>query len=234
MFSYINSITINSKDRTFGDRTNFNIRLGTPIKCKQIELESANIPNSFYQYVNISIDIGGNIIVLNGCYSATSLSIFLQSSLPGTYSVVFNLDLLRFVIVNTAPFTLTFPSLEDARIMGFDALVTNSDINDTIISNRPPDLQKYKNVLIDVREIGSFQLESLQNSLLSFTFKVPVFANKTDSLPYRQLAYFHQINPNDTVDFKFNDLNIRLIGDDGYIIDESQINDWMFSIRLYN
>lgn len=233
MFSYINSITVNSKDRTFGDRTNFNMRLNAPIKCKQIELESANIPNSFYQYINVSIDIGGNIIVLNGCYSATSLAIYLQSSLPGTYSVVFNLDLLRFVIGNTAPFTFTFPSLEDARIMGFDALVTNS-ITNQIISDRPPDLQKYKNVLIDIREIGSFQMESLHGSLLSFTFKVPVFANKTDSLPYRQLAYFHQINPDDTVEFKFNDLNIRLVGDDGFIIDQSQINDWMFSIRLYN
>lgn len=232
MFSYINSITINSKDRTFGDRTNFNIRLNSPIKCKQIELESANIPNSFYQYINVSIDIGGNVIVLNGCYSATSLAVFIQSSLPGTYTITFDLDLLRFLIVNGAPFSITFPSLEDARIMGFDNLVTNSNANQ-IISDRPPDMQKYKNVLINIREIGSFQLESLKNNL-TFTFKVPVFANKTDSLPYRQLAYFNQINPNGDISFKFNDLNITLVGDDGYIINQSQVNDWMFSMRLYN
>ena len=230
--AYLNSLTVNSKDRSFGTRTKFNLLLNSVIEFKKVELESSNIPNSFYNYVNVSINIGGNVIVLNGCYSATSLATYLQSSLPGTYTVNFSFDLVRFIITNTAPFTLTFPSLNDARIMGFDNLVTNSDINDTIISDRPPDMQKYKNVFININQIGAFQLGSSQNTSL-FTFKVPIFANRTESLPYRMLSYFEQTNPLPDTKLSIKNIEVNLYGDDGLLIDESQINDWMFSIRFW-
>jgi hypothetical protein len=148
-------------------------------------------------------------------------------------TATFDTDLQRIIVTNNAPFTLTFPDLESARRMGFDALVI-SDTANVITANRPPDLQRYKYLFINIRELGLNNVSTVGS--ISFTYKVPVISNRGEYINYQESSYFDQSNikldPNSTAIYKLSNIEVVLTGDDGIPIDEGQINDWAFSLRL--
>lgn len=229
----VQCITVKSQDRWQGDRTRFSVHLQYPCEFRVCRLEEAIIPNSFYNFIDIDLTVNdgvADVANLNGIYTAISIAQTMSSQLAG-YVTTFNADLQRFVITHGSAFTLTIPDAESARRLGFNNLVTSSVANE-IVSDRPPDLQRYKNIFINIRELGLGNLSSDKTSGVAFTFKVPVMYNRGEYILFNENAQFFQNALENQTVTKLMDFEVVLNGDDGQQIDESMVNDWMFSLRI--
>lgn len=229
----ITSLCIKSQDRYEGNRTRFSIRLQYPIVFRRCYLENVMLPNSFYNMDNkliVANDGGIHNATLNGIYSAQSLAAALQTQWGGGFTVVFDLDRQRYVISRAVPFTVAIPDTETARRMGFDSL-NYASVANQVISDRPPDLQKYKNIFINIRELALGGLASNANSI-AYTFKLTVQYNRGEYILYNEGANYQQPILVNGSDIKLSNFEVSLVGDDGLNIDQQQINDWSFSFRI--
>lgn len=226
------TILISSKDRISGDKSNLKVKISSQLDSKEWQLKYAQFVNSFYTFRNEIVNFNNGVssdVILNGRFTATSLAAFILASLPSGYTSVYNPSTERFTFTNAAPFTITFPDAYTSKAFGFSAgtLVIGPLLS--ITTTDPPEMNRYKTILVYFNELGS---NSTNSSTPGFSYLVPVnkISLDIDANPSSQLIQYHRNRFHQetysTTNTRQQTFVIEIRGDDGQIIPSTEMNEW--------
>lgn len=227
------TILISSKDRISGDKSNLKVKVSSQLDSRQWHIKYAQFINSFYTFRAETVIFNNGVaspVVLTGRFTATSLAAYILAHLPAGYTAVYDPQLERLTFTNGAPFTITFPDVYTARAFGFPSLVglvVGPALS--ISSTDPPEMNRYKNILVYFNELGS---NSTNVSTAGFTYLVPVDSITLDTsavasapqINYYKFRFDQQTYS--TTNTRQQTFQIEIRGDDGQIIPSTEMNEW--------